>query len=150
MLVSALVLALVAVGCGGSSGDDATTSSISKVEFVKGANAICKKGAEKLHTDFLAFSSERSDNPKASPAEYEEYIDRVIAPDLSREVAEMRTLGVPEGGEEQVETMLSAIGEGVENAEAKPTAVITANRALFSNAIKLTTAYGLAACAASY
>lgn len=137
-------------GCGGGNGDQTTTASIGKAEFVKEANAICVKGEEKLHSDFVAFSNEKNDNPNPSKAEYEEFIDRVIAPNMSRQTAEIRALGVPAGDEVRVDELLSAAEEGLQKAKENPEFVTTRNRELFAKAIKLATAYGLAACAQTY
>jgi hypothetical protein len=149
LLACALVSALVAAGCGSDSGDTATAS-ISKAEFVKQANATCEKGREKLHTDYLVFSREKNGQRVPSRAEYEEYIDRVVAPNLNRLGSQISALEVPEGDEDQIEALLAAIDEGLENAEAKPESVLANNAEIFSKAIKLATAYDLAACAETF
>jgi hypothetical protein len=147
--VGALAVVLIVAGCGGGSGDE-KTASISKTEFVRKANALCTKGEEKLHSDFVAFSNEKNNNPTPSRAEYEEFINRVISPNLKREIAELQALGTPQGDEAQVEALLAAVEEGLQNAEEKPELVTVGNSELFAKAIKLATAYGLAACAQSY
>jgi hypothetical protein len=51
--VVAMVIALVVVGCGG--GDSSTTvGSISKEDFIVKADAICKKGTERLQKAIFA------------------------------------------------------------------------------------------------
>jgi hypothetical protein len=150
LLVGALAVVLAAAGCGGSS-DGGTTSSISKAEFVNQANAICQSGHEKLHTDFLAFSKEKGGNPTPSKAEYDEYIEKVVAPDLGQEiVSEIRALGVPEGDNGSVEAMLTAVEEGVAKAKEEPRLALEDNGVTFAKAIKLATAYGLKVCAETF
>jgi hypothetical protein len=149
VLASALVVALLAGGCGGSSSDDTATASISKAAFIKKANAICEKSAEKLHTDFLAFY-EPGNNSKTPKAESEEYIEKVVRPDFTQQTTEISALGAPDGSEDQVEALVAAVEEGLVKAEAKPTELVTANAELFANAIKLATAYGLDACVSTY
>lgn len=150
VLAGALTLVLVVTGCGGGSNGGTSTAVLSKVEFVKRANALCAKGQEKLHSDFIAFSTEKNDNPNPSRAEYEEFIDKVVAPNLNREIAELQALGSPKGDEDEVEAMFAAVEEGLQGAEEKPEMVTIGNSKLFAKAIKLAAAYGLTACAQSY
>ena len=150
LLVGALALLLVGVGCGGSSGGE-TTASISKSEFVEQANVVCERGREKLHSDFLVFSKEKNDNPNPSSAEYAEYVTRIIAPDMKQEIiAKIRNLGSPKGDEESVDAMLAAVEEGVRKAEEDPRSALINNGQTFAKAIGLATAYGLKACAETY
>lgn len=150
MLVGAVALAIVVVGCGGDGSGETKTASLDKAEFVKRANALCTKGQEKLHSDFVAFSTKKNDNPNPSRAEYEEFIDKVVAPNLNREIAELQALGAPVGDEGQVGAMLAAVKEGLRGAEERPEMVTIGNSKLFAKAIKLAAAYGLTACAQSY
>src|SRR5580765_5856378 len=100
-LVNALAMVLVGVGWGGSGGDT-TTSSLSRTEFIKKADAVCEKGSERLKADFAIFAEEKNNNPNPSQAEYEELIAQVIAPNVNQEVAELRALGSPKGDEGEV------------------------------------------------
>ena len=150
-LAGALTVVFVAIGCGGGGSDSSTTaSSVSKAEFVREATAVCTKGEEEMHSDFLAFSKEKNGNPSPSKAEYEEFIDQVIAPNMNKQITELRAVGLPSGEEEQGEALLVAIGEGVENAEAKPELISTKTHTLFAKAIKAATGFGLVACAELY
>ena len=110
-LVNALAMMLIAVGCGGSS--DETTSSISGTEFMKKADAVCRKASERLKADFAAFAKEKNNNPYPSLTEFEELITQVIAPSVNQKVAELRALGSPKGDEREVEAILAATEEGL-------------------------------------
>jgi hypothetical protein len=148
--VGVLAMLLGLAGCGGGNGDQSTTASISKATFIKDANAVCVKGEEKMHSDFVVFSNEKNDNPNPSKAEYEEFIDRVVAPDSTRLIGEIRALGVPAGDEGRVEGMLAAVEEGLQKAKENPEFVATRTNEIFANATKIATAYGLPACAQLY
>jgi hypothetical protein len=147
-LLAAALAVVPAAGCGGS--DSTTTALIGKAEFIKKANAICTKDAKKMHADFVAFSTEHNDNPSPSKSEYEEFIAKVIEPHMTRQISEIRALGTPKGDKRTAEEILSAVEEGLQKAKEKPELVTTHNIEIFGKAIRLATAYGLAACAQTY
>lgn len=147
LIVGAFAL-LVAAGCGGSGDNSTTTASIGKAEFIKKANGICEKGQERLHTGFETLINEKAH--RSRPEEEEEWVNRVIAPNLRREMKEIRELGTPGGDEGQVEALFGAIENGLNRLEEKPEEVLSSSHEVFSEAIKLATAYGLAACAQNY
>jgi hypothetical protein len=140
--------AWVLSGCG--SGDTTTTASLSKAEFVRKANAICAKDAQRMQKDFQAFSSEHNDNPNPSRAEYEEFIAKVIEPNLTHQIRTIRALGSPASDAGTVEEILSAVEEGLRTAGEKPELVTRGNAEIFGKAIKLAATYGLTACAQAY
>lgn len=150
LLIGVTTTALVLAGCGGggdkSEGSEVNASSISKAQFVKEANAICKKGSDKMHSDYMAFSNEKNDNPTPSQAEYKEFVNTVVAPNVTREIDEIRAIGAPKGDEERVEAIIAALEEGLEKTREKPELALSANREIFAQAIKLATAYGLTVC----
>lgn len=151
LLIGALAVAVVIVGCGGGGGGSSTaTASIGKAEFVKKANAICAKDEKKMHTDFAVFSSEHNDNPTPSRGEYEEFINQVLEPNMTRQINEIRGLGTPAGDEGGAEEIIAAVEEGLQKAKERPEEVTTHNAEIFAKAIQLATAYGLAACAQTY
>lgn len=150
LFVGVLAAVFAAVGCGGGGDNSTTVASIDKAEFVKEANAVCTQGEGRMHSDYLAFSQEKNGNPTPSKAEYEEFVDQVIAPNINQQIDEIRALGLPSGEEEHGEALLAAIEEGVKNAEAKPEKVSTATHALFAKAIKVANEFGLKACAELY
>lgn len=140
--------ACVLSGCGG--GDATTTASLSKPEFVRKANVICAKDAHRMQKDFQAFSSAHNDNPNPSRAEYEEFIAKVIEPNLTHQIRTIRALGSPAGDDGTVEEILSAVEESLRTAGENPELVTRGNAEIFGSAIKLATAYGLTACAQAY
>jgi hypothetical protein len=144
----ALAAMVALAGCGGG-GDSTTTASISKAKFVKEAKAICEKGQEKLHAGFRALIAEK-DAQRSRPEEEEEWVNKVIAPNLTREVSEIRALGMPEGDEARVESLLAAVEDGLHKLQENPQAVLASSAEKFSKAIKLANAYGLEACAQNY
>lgn len=150
-LTAAVVLAaLLLVGCGGGSDDAASAKPISKEEFVAKADAICKKGNERMEAKLFAFlRKNRTGGTLRKPTvdQNEEFIITVLIPNLKREISELKELGVPEGDEEKVDAMIAALEDGLETAE-DDTRTVAAGTAdiVFGIASRLAGEYGLETC----
>ena len=120
LLVGALVGALLIVGCGSSS--DETTASITKAEFLKQGNAICKAGNEEINEGFENFGKEHNLKPNKEPSEaqFEELSETVLVPSVSTQIKEVRALGAPEGEEGEVDEFLTHAEEALEELEGEP------------------------------
>jgi hypothetical protein len=140
LVAGVLAAALVVAGCGSSD------SSISKAEFVKKADAVCKKGEEEVQKDFGTFAKKHENVKKPTEADYAELVDAVLVENVEAEVNDIRALGAPEGDEKEVEAMLEAREESIEKAQDNPKAVIKSNEDIFGEASKLAKAYGLKEC----
>lgn len=140
-----LAACLVAVGCGGG-GDDASTASLTKAEFIKQANAVCKKGEEQIETDFAAYVKGHEDIRKPTEADFSKLVDSVLVPNAEKEIEDLRALGLPSGDEDQVEAILEAREESVEAAEDEPEVVVKDGEKVFGKASELAISYGLEDC----
>jgi hypothetical protein len=139
LVAAGLAAALVVAGCGSS-------DSISKAEFIKKADAVCKKGEEEVQKDFGAFAKTHENVKKPTEADYAELVDAVLVENVEDEVDAIRALGAPEGDEKEVEAMLKAREDSIKKAQANPKAVIRGNEDIFGEASKLAKAYGLKEC----
>jgi hypothetical protein len=150
-LAAVAALALIA-GCGGgsdSSGStDATTSSLTKAQFLKQGNAICAKGNKEIEEGFEEFGKEHHFSKKNQPsqAELEEAAEEVLIPNIRREIDDIRALGAPSGEEAEVEAVLAAAEKGLEKGEEDPGAMIEEGEGPFKEANKLAREYGLVKC----
>jgi hypothetical protein len=142
---AAIVIAFVVAGCGGDSSGTAA-SSISKEEFIAKADVICKKGTERLQKALFGVLKEQRNLANVSKAEQEKIVTTVMVPSVSREVEELRALGVPDGDEEKVDAIVGALEEGVETAERNPEVVTKSSDAVFGIASRIAGEYGLKAC----
>lgn len=125
ILLAATVAALLAVaGCGdddnGSSGDSSeisvTTSSLSKPQFVKKAVGVCEEKRQQIPTKFEAY--QRTAPKDQSPEEaYDGGVRQVILPIFQEEVDGINKLGAPKGEEDQVEALLVAQQEAIDEVE---------------------------------
>jgi hypothetical protein len=147
-LIGALAIVLVATGCGGG-GDstEVTAASISKAQFIKQAEAICESGNKQLQIDFAAFLKNNAGIEHPTEATYAELVNTVVAPDIEREVEELRELGAPSADLDQVQAMLDAREESVALAEEDPQAVTHNSEKVFAKASKLAKEYGMETCA---
>lgn len=152
-LVAAVVgIAVIAVGCGGSSGEESTTTgNLTKAEFVKKGNEICKRGNAKIEDAFEGFVKEHhlSKTKKPTKAELEEASETVVVPNIRSQVDEIKALGLPKEDAQGAEEVISAAEESLEQVEENPILVTEENTAKdpFAKTNKLARSYGLTACA---
>jgi hypothetical protein len=139
-LVGALAIALV-VGCGG--GDD--SASLTKDEFIEQADAICANGDKAITADFKDFAEEKGIKGAPNKAQQEEAIAEVVAPAVQEQADGIRALAAPEGDEKQIEAMLAAVEEGVEDLEENPRQ-LTEGKNPLAKGSKLARDYGLEKC----
>jgi hypothetical protein len=138
--------ALLLGGCGGGSEGSSGGKSISKQEFIAKADAICKKGTERLQKAIFAALKNPRNLTKVSQAEQAKIVTIAMVPNVSREAKELRALGVPEGDEEKIDAMIGALEEGVETAERDPAAVTKSSDIVFGISSRIAGEYGLQAC----
>jgi hypothetical protein len=163
-----LVIALFAVGCGGggsdgsgsggsSDGDETSggdeTASLSKAEFVKQADAVCKKGSEEVRAEFAAYLKENKikeiGEGNESKAEAEGRIEEVIEaaiPTLRQQLDGIRALAAPTANEAQVNAYLEAAEEGIEKGEEDPVELFTATEKVLAKSDKLAKEVGFKVC----
>jgi hypothetical protein len=149
LIAAVIVAALLVVGCGGS-GDSGSGKSISKEEFIAKADAICKKSNERMEKElFLFLRQNRTGGSLRKPSveQNEKFIVKVLIPNVGREIEEIKALGVPDGDEERVDAMISALEEGLETAKDE-TATVAAGTSdiVFGIASRLAGEYGATVC----
>ena len=151
VLAGALAVVLTAAGCGGGSGSELSTSSISKAAFIKKLDAICAKGNEAAEANFNAYAKKTNFTPaeinkQMSDAEAAELAKTVLLPAVKQEVTQIRKLSVPSGDQDRIEAMLEAIEEGIETTERIPKVVLEEISVGFGVANRLAKEYGLQVC----
>jgi hypothetical protein len=136
-VLTALVLALA--GCGG--GDD--TTSLTKAQYVKQANAICKKGEEERSA--LLQSATENVNREFNDAEKEKVVMTVFVPPYRQTIKKLEELPSPEGEEEKVEAITKAMDVAAKKVEADPLKGLE-DISQFEEANKLASDYGITNC----
>ena len=133
-IMAVLAIAAVATGCGGSD-----PAPLSKTAFVKQGNAICVNASKEREAAMAKAAKEGGGDAGA-----EDLINEVALPPTQKMVEELDDLGVPKGGEKQVEAMISGFEEGIETVEENPKEALGSYA--FEKADEAAAAYGLTEC----
>jgi hypothetical protein len=147
-LAGVVAIAIVAAGCGSSDDSTTTVVALTKVEFIKQGDAICKKGGEQIGDEADAFAKENGiDTEKPTKEEQEEVIVGVLGPALQDQADEISALGAPDGEEEKVEALVEALESGAEELEDDPASLLEeAGPGPLDEAGKLADAFGFKEC----
>jgi hypothetical protein len=142
-----IAVTMLVAGCGGSD-DESSTNSLTKAEFLKQGNAICRKGNAKIESEFEEFAEKHhfKENEKPSEPVLEEATETILVPAISGQVEEIRALGTPEGDEGEVDKILSGAEEAVKEAEEDPVAFAEEESPKLTQVNKEARAYGLTVC----
>jgi hypothetical protein len=136
-------LSLLFVGCGG--GDDETTSSLTRAQFLKQGNAICKKSEEEKGKALRALVAKLDPNKPITKERKEQLVLTVILPPYEQTTEDLKGLGAPEGDEEEVEAIIKEMEKAAKKTKADPSVAVTTVRE-FEDANKMATDYGLTSC----
>ena len=120
LLVGALALLVLAAGCGGG-GDSSSGEALTKAEFIKQGDEICKQGEAQLEEETEEFVEENNvDTEKPTAAQQEAVIETVVGPALRKQAEEIGELAAPSGEEEAVEEIVTALETGAGKLEEEP------------------------------
>jgi hypothetical protein len=153
-----LLVAVLAVGgCGGS--DDSSSGaengsvitvssgSLSKADFVRQADAICKEARRQYDDSFNEFA--KTHKLGGSPGEWVgEVVDTILIPTYEKQIDQINALGAPSGDEKEVSSFLNALQKRLDSMHKTPTE-LGESLTPFEKPAALAKAYGLAGCAAS-
>jgi len=153
LLILALAMAGLFVGCGSDGTADTSSSSSSAqgsgkpltvAAYKKRAYAICGKAGEEI----LQKIGQRFEGaPVKNEAEaYEELRDSVFIPQLEAELEELRSLPAPDASAEDMEAMLDALEDGVEDLERAQVKSLSDVSEAFPKFDQLATSNGLRGC----
>ena len=87
----------------------------------------------------------RTEGKQPSEAEIAEFAENTLVPSVTKQVGEIRDLGLPSGEEETYETFLDNAGEAIEAVEEDPSS-IAGNEDPFGDVNKEANEIGLAKC----
>jgi hypothetical protein len=121
MLAAVVALAAVAAGCGGGDGEDEAT--LTKAQFIKQADKICKKISEKNKEDFQAFV-QKAQGEGGLEKSGGDIGQEVVLPNFEAKVAQLTELEPPSQGEKQITAWYEALEAALEEAQEDPNTLI--------------------------
>jgi len=134
-----LIGAVGAVGCAGSSHRPTSTpAAITKAEFVAKANEICASADRLLSAGAARLATLRS------KAQIAAVVPSTYVPSIEGQIAHIRALGKPTGGQATVMSMLELVTADLARLKSDPMLV---NTDAFADFAKVAHADGLTACA---
>ena len=150
-LAFALIAApsLIATGCGGSGSEDET---LSKSEFIRRADSLCRKVDQREAGEFAAYGRANAKSFNQDPEKgLEKAIRVLVLPSIRKEIEEIKTLGIPEGDEDQVEGFFTEVEAAIAKTDEDPLSIENSRpQSPFFPSYKLGRAYGFNNCAEMY
>ncbi len=169
ILIAAVLVVILAVGCGGSSGsssessssggqsgtegsgESSTTSSekpqgppLSKKAYVKEGDAICGGIPTNYNKELEALNKELKKKGQ-KPTKSEETLKAAVPP-IYVAVEEFQQLSPPKGEEQKTEAIIAALEGAAKGLEEKPESELSGPKSPFAEFQKLTKAYGFQFC----
>ena len=141
VIAALLALALALGGCGG--GDD--TTALTRAEYLKQADAICKEGLDERTVLFKKANVNIDPNKELSDSAKEKLVLAVILEPYEKSTDQLKELSAPDGEEEKVEALIKAREKSAEEVSEKPLVAVTSIEQ-FENSNKLSMQYGLKEC----
>jgi hypothetical protein len=146
-----VVLPFAAAGCGEkdeSAASSTTTTSLTKPEFVRDANKICKAEGDKVERASKQFFADTPPDKEAPPAEIDRFGEKTVYPAIQSTIDRITALGAPAGDEDEVDQFLAALQAGLDKLKQDPQQLAQGGSApAFEDADKLASDYGLDDCA---
>ncbi len=151
-LAIALVACVVGSGCGsggdsGSSTANSPSDPLTKAEFARQGDAICKEGISEKNQAVEESLDKLSPKERVDKATLEQLLVEVALPPVQEMAEELDDLGAPKGDEKKVAALVDALEAALKDAEADPATALTDSEKIFGKSDQLAGQYGLKACA---
>jgi hypothetical protein len=143
-LAAFLGLAVLSAGCGSSGGD--TTVTLTKAQFVKQGDAICKKGYEEKSASLAPFVKDPQKYAELTRPEEEKLVLKLVLPSYKKEAKELRELAPPEGEEQTIDAMITELEDTVKRVEEDPGSILNGAHKQFAKVEAMTNDYGFEYC----
>lgn len=139
LVTTAAVVAVLALSACGSSGGDSKPA-LTKSEFVKQANAICKTGKAKLA------AVQKANDPGDSVDAQVKFVTEHTLPSIQAQLSDIRDLGFPKGDEDTVDGIITEAEKALDTIEKDPKAALASGQDPFADVNPKLKAYGLTEC----
>jgi hypothetical protein len=141
----ALALSLTAAGCGGSDSDSSdggdAPASISKADFTEQANAICSDASDELQTAGADLTDQSTQDEVVA------FVTDTAVPNFQDQHDAIADLGAPDGAEDDVDALLTALQDGIDAIKADPESFVSGDATPFEDANAAASELGLTDCA---
>jgi hypothetical protein len=150
LLSAATCAALTVAGCGdgdSTTGGDVSVSSLTKAEFIKQGDTICKKGNDQIEREVEVFVKENGIN-RVSPTDEDqnEVTAAVVVPAFRDQAEKLADLEAPSGLEDEVDAMIDALETGIDEVEDDPAALFRSEVSPMDEANELAIKLGFTEC----
>lgn len=142
-IAASLALVLAVAGCGSSSKSKSSTPTLTKAEFLKKGNAICKKGNREINQ---VANKTFGKGKKPSHAAMMKFATSTLIPSVQRQINGVKALGAPKGDEAKVKEIVNTAQAALDKGKKDPAILVSNKSDPFAKSNKLTKAYGLKAC----
>ncbi len=125
LLVGLALVGAVAAGCSssaGSSNDSGNGPTISKAEFLKKGNKLCKSVMDKFNSD-----AESEGLDSASTSKQTDFVKNKLVPAYEKLLSQLRALGYPKGDKAKLDKIYGQAEKTVAKYKKNPEAALTAN-----------------------
>jgi len=148
ILVLGVLLAIAAgvSGCGG--GDDASADAepLTKAQFIRKADAVCRKADKDQMTAYLEFQTEKGETLQTKEGR-EDLILTAGVPFVEEAIEEIKELGIPKGDEELLSGYIEELETALKEAEEDPLAIAEGSGTTpFDAPDAVAAKYGFVAC----
>jgi hypothetical protein len=144
LLVPCLIGGALLAGCGGGDDSSSTAAALTKAEYLKQGNEICRQAAHEINTKAQA----EFGNQPPSKQEFSTFITDTALPISEQEISDLRDLPPPAGDEDTVNGIYDAANEGLAKIKDDPILASQGDDAggAFTESNKLAKDYGLTTC----
>ncbi len=151
LLAAVLAMAVLAVSFASGCGDSEDEASLTKAEFVKQGDKICKDNYAKREKFLLGYVEDIKASGKQPPqAEQEDILVNELMPIFREQSEELSEIGLPETETGQAEKILAAIEGAIEKVEQEPDVAIKQGTGVqFAEAEKMAAEFGFKYCGRS-
>jgi hypothetical protein len=146
-VAAVLTVGLVLAACGSSNNNStSTTAALTKPQFLKQGNAICKKGSQQINKAGQKIFGTRKQHKKPSKADMTKFATQVLIPNIQSQINGIKALGAPKGDEAKVNAIVTSAQGALDLAKKDPTVLVQNGPGPFKATNKLANAYGLTVC----
>ena len=145
MLTAILALLPVAAGCGSSKKRSTSAApALTKAEFLKRGNAICKQGNQQINRVARKLFPTR--NARPSQAQLKKFATATLIPSVQSQINGVKALGAPKGDEAKVSAIITSAQAALDQGKKDPLLLVSSKHDPFAKTNKLAKAYGLTVC----